>query len=126
MKKFTIAALALAMSFCANAQQAGGSGAQAGSATLTAGGISVTVATVTVVGVAAAVAASIINNAKDSGLVLDPEKEFILVCEDESEPVDGVCTYNSTTVIVTGTGTATSTISVPVVTTGPAILVPKP
>lgn len=125
MKKLVIAAMALALSAGVNAQA--NTAAQASTAPATIGGF--TIAALTGVAVSAAVAAAIITNAQNSGLVIPPtttlpqQPEFGLVCnQGDLAPVAGVCTNNSTTVTVTGTGTATSTITVPVVTTYPAIL----
>lgn len=123
MKKLAVAALALAMTFGAQAQQEGAAG---GSATATFG--SITVASLTAIGVTAAVAAAIVSNSQNNPVIptdpTDPtDPEFKLICnEGDGEPVAGVCTNNGVTVTVTGTGTATSTITVPVVTTYPAIV----
>ncbi len=124
MKKLVIAAMALALSAGVNAQTA--PTAQASSTVASIGGFTVT--TLTVVGISAAVAAAILTNAQESGFVPDQggggtNPIFGLVCNPvDGQPVDGICTNNSTTVTVTGTGTSTSTITVPVVTTYPAIL----
>lgn len=134
MKKLTIAAFALAMTFGANAQTAQTSqgGAAAGGGAAAYG--SVTVAMVTALGVSLAVATAIVANSQDVVVPLPPtdptdpvDPGFDLICnEGDAEPVGGVCTNNGVTVTVTGTGTNTSTITVPVVTTYPAIVVPRP
>lgn len=130
MKKLTVAAFALAMTFGAHAQtaqtsQGGGSGAGGGAAAYG----SVSVAMVTALGVTLAVATAIVANSQDVvvPIITDPTNPgFDLICnEGDAEPVGGVCTNNGVTVTVTGTGTNTSTITVPVVTTYPAIVVPR-
>lgn len=121
MNKFVIAAIALVLSVGVSANERTGD-----LGTKSVGGI--TVATLTSMGISVAVAAAIITNARDSGFVPDEggggtNPVFGLICnQGDGEPVNGVCTNNSTTVTVTGTGTNTSTITVPVVTTYPAIL----
>ncbi|WP_423186045.1 hypothetical protein ACO1PK_13065 [Alishewanella sp. d11] len=132
MKKLAIATLALAMSFSVSAQTE--ESASSGTSVTTIGGM--TIATATTLGISAAVLAAIISNAQESGVlpegpitppttstVTSTTPNLTLVCnEGDGQPVDGVCTNNSTTVTVTGTGTATSTITVPVTRTYPAIL----
>ena len=121
MKKLVIAAMALALSAGVNAQEGG---AVAGGTTGVAGVGGLTVATLTAIGVSAAVAAAIVSN--NSGTTVLPEQEFDLVCNaGDAAPVAGVCTNTSSTVTTTGTGTATATTTVPVVSTYPAIVVPR-
>lgn len=123
MKKLAVAALALAMTFGAHAQQEGVAG---GGATATFG--SITVESLTAIGVTAAVAAAIVSNSQNNPVIptdpTDPtDPEFKLICnEGDGEPVAGVCTNNGVTVTVSGTGTNAQTITVPVVTTYPAII----
>ncbi|MDX1538529.1 hypothetical protein [Arsukibacterium sp.] len=127
MKKFVIAAMALALSAGVNAQQEGAAAGGTGVAGI--GGL--TVGALTALGVSAAVAAAIISN--NSGVTLPPEQEFELVCnEGDGAPVAGVCTNSSTTTAtatatasVSGTVTNTNTITVvPVTVTYPAIVQP--
>lgn len=109
MKKLIIAAAVLALSAGVNAEEkAGGQGVKVF------GGL--TVETLAAAGITGAVALAIISNNRGSNIDID--EEVILVCnEGDGNPVNGVCTNNSTTVTVTGTGTNTSTTTVPVVTT---------
>ena len=111
MKKLIIAAAVLALSTGVNAQNADEAGKGYGG---------LTTATLTAMGISAAVAAAIISNNRGSSF--DVTKPITFTCNPgDAAPVNGVCTNNSSTVVVTGTGTNTSTTTVPVVTTYVAI-----
>lgn len=114
MKKLVVAAAVLALSAGVNAQNADNDATGFGG---------LKTSTITALGVSAAVAAAIISNNRGSNIDVTQPPEPVLVCnEGDGSPVNGVCTNVGSTITVTGTGTNTSTISVPVITTYPAVL----
>ncbi|MDR6984059.1 hypothetical protein J2X32_002701 [Rheinheimera pacifica] len=106
MKKLVIAAMALALSAGVNAQDEQASGSSAG----TIGGVATTTIAAGVVGIA--VAAAVISNNRGTSVTQPPE-----LCDDGTEPVNGVCTGNTITVTGTGTNTTTATATVTVTST---------
>lgn len=114
MKKLVVAAAVLALSAGVNAQNADDSA-------MGFGGLQTS--TITALGVSAAVAAAVISNNRGSSIdVVEPPVQVLVCNAGDGSPVNGVCTNTSNITTITASGTGTRSITVPVITTYPAVL----